>query len=161
MAKNELFLTRAGYKKLQDELDHLKKVKRKELSKAIGEAIAEGDLKENAGYDTAKNLQGMNEARIRQVESILSWAKIIEDVKVNEAEICVGSYVHMVNIDTKDEVKYRLLSGAEADIDNDEISYESPVGVALMGHKEKDIVEIEVHAGKLKYKILKISREKC
>ena len=158
MAKNEVFLTRAGHKKLTDELEHLKKVKRKELSKTVGEAISQGDLKENVGYHAAKEAQGMNEARIAELESTLSWAKIIEDVKMNENEVCVGSFVNLINIDTKEEVKYRLLSGVEADYDKGEISYQSPVGIALLGCKVGDTAVVEVRDGKIRYKVLKISR---
>ncbi|OGS22411.1 MAG: transcription elongation factor GreA [Elusimicrobia bacterium RIFOXYA2_FULL_39_19] len=158
MAGSELFLTKEGHKKLTDELERRRKITRKDLSKAIGEAIEQGDLRENAGYHAAKEEQGKNEARISEIELKLGKARIIDEENININEAYVGSVVHLKDMDHGDEEKYRLLSGSEADHTKGEISYESPVGRALLGKKVGDIIEIQVPAGKLRYKLMKISK---
>lgn len=155
---DDIYLTRSGYEKLIKELDFLKREKRKQLSKAIGEARAHGDISENAEYDAAKEAQGLNEKRIAELEYKLSHARIIDDENIPKDEVLIGATVTLKDLDLKEELEYTLVAEIEADYEEGKISITSPVGAALLNHKEKEIVEIKVPAGLLRYEILKISR---
>jgi transcription elongation factor GreA len=154
----EVYLTRAGYQKLVEELEDLKTIKRRKLSKAIGEARAHGDIGENAEYDAAKEAQALNEQRIAELELKLSYARIIDDENIASDRVLIGATVKLKDLDTDEELEYTIVSAEEADFDQGKISFSSPIGSALMNHKENEIVEIKIPAGILKYKILKISR---
>jgi len=155
---SEIYLTKNGYQKLAEELEYLKKVKRREISKAIGAARAHGDISENADYDAAKDAQGYNEKKIAELEAKLAGARIIEDESIPSDQVLIGATVRLKDLDTDDEFEYILVAEAEADYAEGKISINSPVGSGLLNHKENDIVEITVPAGLLKYKIIKISR---
>ena len=155
---DEIYLTKSGYQKLMEELETLKTVKRRKLSKAIGEARAHGDISENAEYDSAKEAQGLNEKHISELEAKLAGARIIEDQDMPSDQVLIGANVRLKDLDSGEELEYTLVAGAEADYTQNKISISSPVGAALMEHKENDEVEIKVPAGTLRYKILKISR---
>jgi len=155
---DDVYLTRAGYEKLIEELNFLKTEKRRQLSKAVGEARAHGDISENAEYDAAKDAQGLNEKRINDLETKLAMARIIENENIPNDEILIGATVTLKDIDSQEILEYILVSETEADYTQGKVSVNSPVGAALLSHKEKDIVEINVPAGVLKYEILKISR---
>ncbi len=154
----EIYLTRAGYQKLIEELETLKNVKRRKISKEIGEARSHGDIGENAEYDAAKEAQGLNEQRIAGLELKLSYARIIDDENIAKDRVLIGAKLKLLDLESNEELEYMLVSEEEADFDQGKISFSSPVGSALMNHKENDIVEIKIPAGILKYKILKISR---
>ena len=158
MAAEKTFVTRDGYEKLCDELKYLKSVKRKGISKAIGEAREQGDLSENAEYDAAKEAQAMNEKRIAELGEKLSNARILEDAQIASDEVRIGAKVKLKDLDEGDEIDYMLLSELEADFSKGIISINSPVAKGLLGHKKGDTVEIQVPAGTLRYKILQISR---
>jgi transcription elongation factor GreA len=151
-------LTRNGYEKLRKELEFLKTVKRREFSKAIGEARAHGDISENAEYDAAKESQGLNEKKIAELEAKLTRAQIIDDQDIPKDEVLIGATVKLKDIKSGEELEYTLVAEEEADYSQGKISVSSPVGSALLNHKEDQTVEIRVPAGVLKYKILKISR---
>jgi len=153
-----IYLTRSGYEKLAEELNLLKTEKRRQLSKAVGEARAHGDLTENAEYDAAKEAQGLNEKRINDLEQKLSQARILDDENIPSDEVLIGATVTLKDMDTQDVLEYMLVSEAEADYAAGKISVNSPVGASLLNHKEKDTVEIKVPAGILRYEILKITR---
>jgi len=155
---DEIYLTKSGYQKLMEELETLKTVKRRKLSKAIGEARAHGDISENAEYDSAKEAQGLNEKHISELEAKLAGARIIEDQDMPSDQVLIGATVRLKDLDSGEELEYTLVAGAEADYTQNKISISSPVGAALMEHRENDEVEIKVPVGVLKYKILKISR---
>lgn len=155
---SDVYLTRDGYEKLVKELEHLKQVKRKQLSKAIAEARAHGDISENAEYDAAKEAQGLNEERIAELESKLGMARILEHENIKSDEVLIGATVGLQDLDTNEVFDYTLVSEMEADFASGKISINSPVAKGLLRHKVGDVVEIEIPAGKLKYKILKISR---
>lgn len=157
MLSKGIFITRDGYEKLREELEILKKVKRKELSKAIGVAREHGDLSENADYDAAKDAQAMNEKRIAELGDKLGRARILEDQGISKDDIRIGATVKLKDLDSNDEIEYTLLSEMEADFSKGIISVDSPVGQALLGHKKDDTVQIKVPSGTLKYKILSIS----
>ncbi len=153
-----VYLTREGYEKLTQELEYLKKIKRKEISKAIEHARSLGDLKENAEYHASKEAMAYNEKRVAELEDKLSRVEIIDETTVASDAAYIGSKVKLVDLETEDEVNYILVGQDEADPMNDLISTTSPVGKAILGHKLDDIIEIDVPAGILRYKIVKISR---
>ncbi len=155
----EVYLTKKGYEKLSLELEHLKTVRRRELSKAIGTAREHGDLSENAEYDAAKDAQAHNEKRISELEEKLSRVRIIEDQDIPHGEVLIGATVKLKDLDTQEELEYTLVSEEESDYEQNKISITSPLGMGLLSHKEDEEVSIKVPAGILRYKILKISRE--
>jgi transcription elongation factor GreA len=154
----DIYLTQKGYEKLAEELEYLKTVKRRELSKAIGAARAHGDISENAEYDAAKDAQGMNEKHIAELEEKLAGARILDGQDISSDEVLIGATVKLKNLDTDEELEYMLVSSEEADYNQNKISVDSPVGSGLLNHKAGEAVEIKVPAGILKYKILEISR---
>lgn len=158
MSMNEVYLTREGYEKLKQELEYLEKVKRKEISKAIAHARSMGDLRENAEYDSAKNEQAHCEKRVLELKQQLSRVKIIDLENIPQGQVFIGARVLLLDMDTEEQFEYTLVSKEEADYDSGKISIDSPVGKALMQRKVDDTIEIQVPAGTLKYKILKISR---
>ena len=158
MGTQDIYLTREGYEKLREELEFLKTVKRRELSKAVGEARSHGDISENAEYDAAKEAQALNEKRIAELEEKLSHARIIDDENIPKDEVLIGATVKLRDLDSGGELQYTLVSEIEADYGQGKISIASPVGKGLLGHKENETVEIKTPAGILRYKILKITR---
>ncbi|MDD5281791.1 MAG: transcription elongation factor GreA [Candidatus Omnitrophica bacterium] len=153
----DIYLTQEGYEKLVSDLEYLKTVKRRQLSKAVGEARAHGDISENAEYDAAKDAQGHNEKQIVELEEKLSRVRIL-DKDIPQDQVLIGARVKLIDMDTEEEMEYVLVSELEADYNQNKISVSSPVGEGLLGHKENEVVEIRVPAGLLKYKIIKISR---
>lgn len=153
----EIYLTQEGYEKLVTELEQLKTVKRRALSKAVGEARSQGDISENAEYDAAKDAQGQNEKQIIELEDKLARARIL-DKNIPTDEVLIGATVKLKDMDTDEELEYTLVSELEADYNQNKISVSSPVGQGLLGHKVNEIAEIKIPAGILKYKIIKISR---
>ena len=158
MTKGKSYLSHEGYEKLRKELEYLKTVKRRELSKAIGKARDHGDISENADYDAAKDAQGMNEKRIAELGEKLSNAQILDDTHIPKDEALLGATVKIKDLDSGEELEYTLVSELESDFAEGKISVTSPVGKGLLGHKKNQTVKIEVPAGVIKYKILKITR---
>lgn len=158
MSTGDIYLTKEGYEKLKEELNFLKTVKRKQLSKEIGEARDHGDISENAEYDAAKEAQFLNEKRIHELEDKLHRARILDDENIPRDEVIIGATVTLKNLDTQEELEYTIVSEMEADYKQNRISNTSPIGRGLMCHKINDAVEIKVPAGTLKYKILNIRR---
>lgn len=148
------YLTPEGEAKLNAELQDLKGPKREELSKRLRSAIQMGDLSENADYHKAKEDQGFLEGRIQELEAILRNAIIIKETK-SSGIIFIGSHV-TIQEDTFDPETYHLVGPTEADPRKGRISYESPIGRALMDKKVGDVAEAETPGGKIKFKILKI-----
>ena len=158
MGINEIYLTPEGYEKLKEELDYLEKTKRREISKALEYARSLGDISENAEYDSAKNEQAHCEKKIAELKDKLSRARIIDPKQIPENQVFIGAKVLLKDLDTDEELEYMLVSQEEADYEAGKISIESPVGKSLLQRKLDDIVEINVPAGTLRYKITKISR---
>ncbi|HTZ11449.1 MAG TPA: transcription elongation factor GreA [Candidatus Margulisiibacteriota bacterium] len=154
----EHYLTKKGHQKLTEELEFLKTVKRRQLSKAVGEARAHGDISENAEYDAAKDAQAMNEQKIAELEMKLSSARILED-DISKDEVLIGAKVRIKDLGNDEELEYTLVSELEANYEEGKISVTSPVASALLNHKVNDTVEVNLPAGILRYKILNISRE--
>jgi len=155
MAK-QVMLTNEGLLKLNNELDNLISVKRKEISEKIKVALSFGDLSENSEYDEAKNEQAKVEARIAEIEAILKNAKIIEDEIIDTDSIHVGSKVRIFEVAYDEENVYHIVGSTEADPKQNRISDESPIGKAILGHKAGDTVDAETPAGVVKIKILEI-----
>lgn len=151
-------LTYEGLKKLEDELEDLKVVKRKEVSQKIKEAREQGDLSENAEYDAAKDEQRDIEARIEELEKILKNAEVVVEDEVDLDKINIGCQVKILDIEYSEELDYKIVGSTEANSLKGKISNESPVGKALIGHKVGDTVEVETPAGVFAYKILEIQR---
>lgn len=146
------YLTREGLEKLQKELEHLKNFRRKEVALKLKDAIAQGDLKENAGYDSAKDEQGFIEARIRELKGIIAQAEVVEKKESSRVQIC--SCVSLSSSGGED--KFQIVSPEEADIMENKISFQSPLGSALLNKKKGDIVKVATPSGKIEYKIINI-----
>ena len=151
-------LTYQGLKKLEDELQELKVVRRKEVAAKIKEAREQGDLSENAEYDAAKDEQRDIEARIEELEKILKNAEVVVEDEVDLDKINIGCQVKILDIEYSEELDYKIVGSTEANSLKGKISNESPVGKALIGHKVGDTVEVETPAGVFAYKILEIQR---
>ena len=154
----EIYLTKDGFAKLQQELERLKNFERIKISRAIGEARLMGDISENAEYDSAKDAQAHCEARISELEEKLARVRIIENENIPKDKAFIGATVTLVDLDTEQEERYTLVSHEEANYEQGKISIQSPIGKALLGRGLKEEVSINVPAGVLKYKIIKIER---
>lgn len=155
----KLLMTYTGVKKLEDELEFLKTVKRKEITEKIKVALGYGDLSENSEYDEAKNDQAFTEGRILQLENMLKNAAVVDESDIPTDKVSVGSVVKVKDYEFDEEVEYFIVGSAEADPMEFKISNESPVGSALMGKKIGEIVEVIVPNGTSKFEILGIRRE--
>lgn len=152
------YYTEEGFKKLKDELDHLKNVERPLASQAIGEARDKGDLSENAEYDAAKEAQGLLEMKISKMEELVANARIIDESQLDNSKVLVLSNVKIKNLANKMELTYTLVAESEADLKSGKISVTSPIGKGLLGKSVGDIAEIQVPNGTIKFEILEISR---
>ena len=152
----DFLVSRATRDKLQEELKQLKIVKRPLVAKALEEARAHGDLKENAEYDAAKQEQGLLEARIRELEDKLARARILEDENITGEHVSIGCIVTVKDLKTKQEEIYRLVGEEEANFAQNKISIRTPIARGLIGKKVGEKVDIQVPAGLLRYEILKI-----
>ena len=151
-------LTYEGLKKLEDELQDLKVVKRKEIAQKIKEAREQGDLSENAEYDAAKDEQRDIEARIEEIEKILKNAEVVVEEEVDLQKINIGCCVRILDCEYDEELEYKIVGSTEANSLKGKISNESPVGKALLGKEVGDTVKVETEMGILEYKVLEIQR---
>lgn len=148
-------ISKQGYKKLEEELERLKK-ERPEIIQAIKEAREEGDLRENAGYDAARERQGMAEARIKYIESRLGLYQVIDLDKLSGEKAIFGATVEVEDVDTGERREFTILGPDEAEPAKGSISYLSPVGQALLGKEAGDEVAISIPKGKVTYEILDV-----
>lgn len=157
--ENQTVLTKDGAEKLKEELNRLVNVERPQIIEALASARAQGDLKENADYDAARNRQAEVEGRIKEIEHILNNAKIVRESNNNDKVVGIGSKVTIKASNERSEDVYTIVGTVEADPMNNLISNESPLGAALTGHRVGDEVEIrtKVH---YRAKILNIERNK-
>lgn len=158
MEAKKRLLTYAGLKALEDELEHLKVVKRKEVAGKIKEAREQGDLSENAEYDAAKDEQRDIEARIEELENILKNAEVVVEDEVDYDKINVGCTVRVFDKTFDEEMVFKIVGSTEANSLEGKISNESLVGQALIGKSVGDLVEVETQAGLITYDVLDISR---
>ena len=154
----EVILTYEGLVKLEKELEEYKSVKRKEVAERIKQALAFGDISENAEYDEAKNEQAFIEGRIATIANMLKNARVIDEEDITTDIVNIGSKVMVKDLEENEEVEYTIVGSAEADPVELKISNESPVGKAIIGKKVGSIVEISVPDGVLQYKVLNISK---
>ena len=159
MAIKATTMSREGFQKLQDELEYLVTIRRKEVAEKLKEARSYGDLSENAEYDEAKNEQGMLEAQIADLEVVIANAIIVDDGSMSLDEVGIGSYVKLKDFDLDEIVEYQIVGSTESDPDENRISDESPVGKDCLKKKVGDVFEVEVPAGTLKIEVLNIRRQ--
>ncbi|NLY30961.1 MAG: transcription elongation factor GreA [Firmicutes bacterium] len=157
MSEKEVLLTKEGLSRLEDELEHLKTVKRREVAARIKQALAFGDISENSEYDDAKNEQAFIESRIVKLEKMLRNARLISEDDIQSEVVGLGSKVKLKDLEYEDEFEYMIVSSAEADPGEAKISDESPVGEALIGKKPGDVIEVEVPAGIVRYQIISVN----
>jgi transcription elongation factor GreA len=158
MSEKEVILTQEGLKKLEEELENLKSVKRREVAERIKIAIGYGDISENSEYEDAKNEQAFIEGRIITLEKMLRNARIINNEEVDINTVSIGSIVTLKDLEFEDTVEYNIVGTAEADPFQNKISNESPVGKAILGKKKGSKVEVTVPAGIIQYQIIDIKK---
>lgn len=158
MSDKETILTQDGLKKLEEELENLKSVKRREVAERIKIAIGYGDISENSEYEDAKNEQAFIEGRIITLEKMLRNARIINNDEIDVEVVGIGSKVVVEDIEYGDHVEYSIVGTAESDPSENKISNESPLGKAILGQKKGTIVEVNVPAGNIQYKIIDIKK---
>jgi transcription elongation factor GreA len=154
----EVMLTYEGLKKLEEELELMKMVRRREIAERIKQALAFWDISENSEYDEAKNEQAQIEEKIIKIENMLKNAKVIDEDDVNTEIVSLGTKVKLLDMDTNEVFEYHIVGSAEARPREKMISNESPVGIALMGRKKGEKVEVQVPDGIAKYKIKAICK---
>jgi transcription elongation factor GreA len=154
----QVVLTYEGVKKIEDELEHLKTVKRKEVTQKIKTAISFGDLSENSEYDEAKNEQAFVEGRIATLENMLRNARILDDDEIKTDFVSIGSIVKVKDLEFDDELEFTIVGSAEADPSSMKISNEAPIGRGLLGKKIGEKVEIVVPDGISTFEVLEIKR---
>ena len=156
--QKQVLLTNEGLRKLEDELDFLKTVRRKEIAEKIKVALSFGDLSENSEYDEAKNEQAMVESRIVTIEAMLKNVKLIDENEINTEIIHVGSRAKVKNLSSDRESTYKIVGSNEANPLEGRISDESPVGKALLGKKPGDKITVETPGGTIVYEVLEIGK---
>ena len=164
MAKEIIYLTAEGYKKLKDELDHMRSVERPAISAAIAEARDKGDLSENAEYDAAREAQGLLEMRIAKLEDTIANARVIDESKIDKSKVQILSRVTLLNHNNNRQVTYTIVAEHEANLREGKLAIGTPIAQALLGKKKGDRVEVRVRpgevavpAGTLHFEILEIS----
>lgn len=150
------YVTAETFERLKEELQHMKGIERPAASNAIAEAREKGDLKENAEYDAAKEAQGMLEAKIKHLEGVIANARILDENNIDTSKVSILTKVTLTNQNTKKQVTYKIVSENEANLKEGKISVTSPIGHSLLGKVIGDLVEVQVPAGVLKFKVEKI-----
>lgn len=150
-------MTAGGVQKLRDELQTLKRDARPSVIRALAEARAHGDLRENAEYHAAKEQQGFIEGRIREIEETLSSAEVIDTRALNAGgRVVFGATVELINLETDDTVEYQIVGELEADIKAGQISVHSPIARALIGKEEGDVATVEAPGGPVEYELVSV-----
>ena len=157
MAQEIIYLTAEGYKRLKDELDHMRSVERPAAAAAIAEARDKGDLSENAEYDAAREAQGMLEMKIAQLEATLTNSRIIDETKIDKSKVQILSKVTLLNHNNNRQMVYTIVAEHEANLREGKLAIGTPIAKALLGKKKGEIVEVTVPAGVMKFEILDIS----
>lgn len=154
----EILLTADGLQSLKDQLEYLKTEKRNEIAEKIKEALSFGDLSENAEYDAAKNEQAEVEEKITKLENTIKNARVIEDDNSNLGVVTIGCKVKLLDKEFDEEVEYTIVGSTEANPAQYKISNESPVGLALLGKKEGDEIQVDAPQGIMEFKILGVTK---
>ena len=156
--EEDIVLTEEGLKRLREELEYLKDVKRWEVAKRLEQARSFGDLMENSEYEDAKHEQAFVQGRILEIEHILENARVIRQEEIDLGEVTIGTTVLLEDMGRGEELRFRLVSAAEARGGRNCISDQSPVGKAILGRREGEVVDVQVPSGVIKYRILRIER---
>jgi transcription elongation factor GreA len=156
MSMERVPVTAEGFKQLETELHRLKTEERPRIIAAISEARSHGDLSENAEYHAAKEAQGMNEARVAELEDKINRAEVIDVSKLSGSTVKFGATVTLVDEDTEDKVKYKIVGDSEASIKDGKVSISSPIARALIGKAKGESVEVTTPKGSRSYEILKV-----
>lgn len=156
--EKEMLVTAEGFKRIEQELEHLRTVHRREVAERIRDSKEFGELAENSEYEDAKTQQAFVEGRIIELKRILQNTSVVEKKDIRTDVVGIGSKVKVRDLDTKDEWEYTMVGSVEADPSEDRISNESPVGEALMNKKVGDVVNATTPAGAAKYKIVGIRK---
>ena len=156
IVEKEMIITPEGLKKIEDKLEHLKSIRRQEVSERIKQAIGFGDISENSEYDDAKNEQAFIEGEILELEKIIRSARLIDTGDIKENEVGIGSTLKLKDIEFGEVDQFIIVGSAEADPINNRISNESPVGRAVLGRRVGDTVTVNSPDGKIKYKVMEI-----
>ncbi|MGC8749793.1 transcription elongation factor GreA [Hydrotalea sp.] len=151
------YVTKETFEKMREELQRMKSVDRPAAARAIAEAREKGDLKENAEYDSAKEAQGLLEARIKQLEGIIANSKIVDPESIDTSRVAVLTKVTVVNMATKKTFTYQIVGEKEANLKEGKISASSPIGKGLLGKSVGEIAEIQAPAGMIKFKVENIT----
>ncbi|MGE0018775.1 MAG: transcription elongation factor GreA [Draconibacterium sp.] len=154
---SQVYLTKDGLIKLKKELDQLINVERPAISRLIGEAIEKGDISENAEYDSAKDAQGMLEAKIAELQGKIANARILDESKIKTSKVQILNVVTIKNQKNNATMKYTLVPESEADLKQGKISVNTPIAKGLMGKKVGDVVDIKVPSGVIPFEIVEIS----
>lgn len=158
MTEKQVMLTADGLKKMENELEHLKSVRRREVAERIKQAIEFGDISENSEYEDAKNEQAFIEGKILTLEKMLRNAKLIDEDEISNDIVTIGSTVILKDLEDASEEEYTIVGSAEANPKERKISNESPVGEAILNQKVGSTVEVNVPAGILKYQIVMLKQ---
>lgn len=158
MSEKQVILTHEGLKKLEEELEYLKSVKRREVAERIKVAIGYGDISENSEYEDAKNEQAFVEGRVMTLEKMLRNARIINSDEVDITTVSIGSIVTVQDLEFGETMEYSIVGTAESDPMANKISNESPVGKAILGKVKGTVVDVNVPAGIIQYKIVDIKK---
>ena len=158
MDEKEVILTQVGFDNLEKELNYLRTEKRAEIAGRIKVALGFGDLSENSEYDEAKNAQAENEVKIAELENKVRHAKIIDEKEIDTETVQIGNTVKVLDIEFDEEIEYTIVGSTEVSLAENKISNESPLGVALLGAKRKQTVQVNAPAGVMEYKILDITK---
>jgi transcription elongation factor GreA len=153
MSEINAYVTQETFDKMREELHQLKSVDRPAASKAIAEAREKGDLKENAEYDSAKEAQGMLEAKIKQLEATISNAKIVDTSTIDTSKVTILTKVTITNMATNKTITYQIVGEKEADLKASKISATSPIGKGLLGKKVGEVAEVQAPNGTMKFKV--------
>ncbi|MEP6464685.1 MAG: transcription elongation factor GreA [Parafilimonas sp.] len=152
-----MYVSKDAFEKMIKELQHMKSVERPAASRAIGEAREKGDLKENAEYDSAKDAQGMLEARIALLETQIAVARIVDESEIDTSKVSILTRVTITNVASKKTVTYQIVGQKEADLKANKISIDSPIGQGLIGKQKGEVAEVNAPTGVLKFKIEEIT----
>ena len=158
MAVKKVRMSAEGLANLEKEKEYLVTVKRAEVAQKLKEARGFGDLSENAEYDEAKNEQGIVEARIQELELTIANAIVVSDEDISSDEVGVGSYVELLDLELDEKMNLQIVGSTEADPENNKISEDSPIGIAVLKKKAGDEVEVDAPVGIIRMKILSISK---
>lgn len=151
------YVSKEGFDKMNKELHDMKFVQRPFISKQIADARDKGDLSENAEYHAAKEDQGLLEARIAQLEDLITRTRVIDETKLDNSKVMMLSKVKVRNLGTKKDMVYIMVSNSEADFKSGKISINSPIGAGLMGKKVGEVAEVQAPAGTIKFEVLEIN----